>query len=130
MVIEVPDQGVLIIKRKIEPYNNRWALPGLRIMKPESIHDTIERIALQEAGLTLDLTSLRYLGQYVGRFQTEHNRQDLSTGYAVKANSSVLSINPEHFFSYRLIYSANDIPKDTGGMYKFYLNKYFEETEI
>lgn len=126
LVIELPRGGILIVRRIIAPYANSWALPGLRMMKPERIDDTIRRIALQEIGLKVDLDSRRFLGQFVGFFRTENNRQDLSTGYAVKADSDSVNINKNHFSGYRVIRHKSDVPPKTGAMYKYYIEQYFD----
>jgi ADP-ribose pyrophosphatase YjhB (NUDIX family) len=31
LVIEIEGKGYLMVKRKIEPYKDKWALPGLRV---------------------------------------------------------------------------------------------------
>ncbi len=82
LIIDVPEKGVLIARRKIEPYAGKWALPGLRMYKGETINDTLGRIAEDEAGISVNLEQARLVGQFVGKFTTEHNRQDLSTCYA------------------------------------------------
>jgi len=117
---------VVVVRRTIAPYENKWALPGLRMFKPESIDDVLARIAEDELGLKVDLGSKRYIGQYVGRFKTENERQDLSTGYAVCALDGKLEINDKHFSDYRLIDSPASIPGNIGAMYKHYLGMYFE----
>jgi ADP-ribose pyrophosphatase YjhB (NUDIX family) len=123
LVVEYGDEGVVIVRRKISPYKGMWALPGLRMFKPESIEDTIARVALSELGLHVDPTQRRFLGQYVGRFRTERQRQDVSTGYVVRADSSEeLRHNPAHFSSARVV---NEVPDGLGAMYKFYLERYF-----
>lgn len=127
LLIKYRDKGIILVKRKIAPYQNQWALPGLRMFKGEKIEDTLKRIAQKELGLNIDPTSRSFLGQYVGMFTTENNRQDISTGYLINILSDQeLKINPEHFSSIKMIKSKNDIPSQTGAMYKFYLNKYFE----
>ncbi len=50
LVIQMPDGQVLLVRRKLAPYANKWALPGLRMFKPESIEDTLFRIAKQRSG--------------------------------------------------------------------------------
>lgn len=125
LVIDVPDKGVLIVRRKIAPYLGKWALPGLRMYKNESIDDTLKRIAEQEAGLAIAVDEKEQLGQFVGKFKTEHNRQDLSTGYAVRALSSEPVLNDAHFTGHRYIEDVNQIPVDSGAMYSHYLKKYF-----
>lgn len=125
LVINVPERGVLLARRRIAPYAGKWALPGLRILKNEIIDDTLSRIAAKETGLEIDLDDKVFLGQYVGMFKTEHNRQDLSTGYAVNALNDNLDLNGDHFFGHRFINAAEEIPESSGAMYKYYLNEYF-----
>ncbi|MBW7955789.1 NUDIX domain-containing protein [Patescibacteria group bacterium] len=123
LIIEYGDQGVLVVKRKIEPYKNVWALPGLRMFKGESIDDTLKRIAKQEVGLHIDVKQKVLVGQFVGKFSTENNRQDISTCYAVRVSSSQsLKINEAHFSRHQFV---RTVPKPIGAMYKQYLNTYF-----
>ena len=121
LIIEIEGKGYLMVKRTIEPYKNQWALPGLRMYKDESIDDTLVRIAKQEIGIDLDPTKKTLVGQYVGKFKTEHQRQDLSTGYYFKLPvDTEITINSEHFSSFQL---TKDVPTGTGAMYKYYINK-------
>lgn len=124
LVLEYGDMGVILVKRKIAPYESKWALPGLRIFKPESIEDTIRRIAKQEVGLDVDPDKRLFLGQYVGRFKTEYGRQDLSTGYYLKvSDDSKIVLNKDHFSSYKL---TKTVLPNMGAMYKFFFKKYLE----
>jgi len=129
LVIELPRGGVVVVFRKIKPYADTWALPGLRMMKPESIEDTLTRIARQEVGLEIDTKERVFLGQFVGRFRTEMNRQDLSTGYFVRAMDNDIKINTDHFSRCKVIFHRADIPKRMGAMYKYYLHTYFDLKE-
>jgi ADP-ribose pyrophosphatase YjhB (NUDIX family) len=127
LIVELPPNGeVVIARRTIAPYENKWALPGLRMLKPENIDDVIARIAGDELGLHVNLGGKRYVGQYVGRFKTEHERQDISTGYAVTALGGDLVINRDHFSDHQLITNADGIPGNIGAMYKYYLQTYFQ----
>src|SRR6185295_9906108 len=85
LVIEYGSEGVIVVKRKIPPYDGAWGLPGLRMQKSETIEATLRRIARDEVGLDIDPSKRTFLGQYVGKFRSEHGRQDLSTGYMVQA---------------------------------------------
>ncbi|MBS3170514.1 NUDIX domain-containing protein [Candidatus Woesearchaeota archaeon] len=126
LIIQYGDQGVIIVKRTIPPYKNQWALTGLRMLKGESIEDTLQRIAKKELGLDIDSKNKRILGQYVGRFKTEHQRQDISTGYLIQIPSTQpIILNPAHFSAIRIINSKEEIPSRTGAMYKFFLEQYF-----
>ena len=130
LVIECENKGVILVKRRIAPYQNQWALPGLRMFKGENIEETLIRIANQELGLIIDPSEKQFLGQYVGMFTTEHNRQDLSTGYYIRfLSTQEIRINNDHFSGMRLINSKDEIPSRIGAMYKFYLNKYFDLKE-
>jgi|TARA_Y100000310_G_scaffold342022_2_gene443373 8-oxo-dGTP pyrophosphatase MutT (NUDIX family) len=127
LIIEYSDKGIIVVKRKIAPYNNQWALPGLRMFKNEDINDTLVRIAKQELGFNINPKNKKFLGQYVGNFKTENNRQDLSTGYYIKIISNKkIKLNKDHFSSIKFIKSKKDIPLKIGAMYKFYLRKYFD----
>lgn len=124
LIIEIEGRGYLMVKRTIEPYKNQWALPGLRMYKDESIDATLIRIAKQEVGIDLDPTKKLLIGQYVGKFKTEHQRQDLSTGYYFKLPASTeITINGEHFSSFQL---TRKVPDNSGAMYKYYINKVIE----
>ena len=54
LVIEYGQQGIIMVRRTIAPYQHQWALPGLRMLKGENIDDTLRRIARQEVGLTIN----------------------------------------------------------------------------
>lgn len=126
LIIEIEDKGYLLVKRKIEPYKGQWALPGLRMYKDESINDTLTRIAKQEIGIVIDPTKKRLVSQYVGKFKTEHNRQDLSTGYYFKLPASTkIAINDKHFSSYQF---TRNVPGGTGAMYKHFIKMVADNT--
>lgn len=63
LIIEFGDEGYIFVKRKIAPYKNQWAFPGLRMYKGESIDDTLERVALQELGIVIQPKKKILLGQ-------------------------------------------------------------------
>lgn len=112
LVIEYGSQGVIIVRRKIAPY------------KGEGINDALVRIAREEVGLEIKVSRKRVLGQYVGKFRSEHQRQDLSTGYIVRAtDTQPITINTRHFSSFRL---TRSIPNYTGAMYRHYLSRYLK----
>jgi ADP-ribose pyrophosphatase YjhB (NUDIX family) len=123
LLIEYGDKGVILVKRKIAPYKNQWALPGLRMLKGENIDDTLTRIAKLEVGIKINPKEKRLLGQFVGKFSTENNRQDISTGYLVKVtDKEPIILNEKHFSAYSI---SNQIPdRNIGAMYKYYLGLY------
>ena len=103
LIIEYGNKGVIFVKRIIPPYKNVWALPGLRMLKTEEIDDTLERIAFWELEVKINPKNKIFLGQYVGKFKSERNRQDLSTGYwiTIKDNQP-LKPNKEHFSTIKI----------------------------
>jgi len=121
LILEYNNEGIILVKRKIAPYKNQWALPGLRMYKGENIDDTLKRIAEAELGIKIDPKNKIFLGQYIGKFTTEHNRQDISTGYYLKVKDCIIKPNEDHFYSHQI---TKTIPKDIGAMYKYYLNQY------
>ena len=54
LVLEQGNQGVVLVKRRIAPYKNKWALPGLRQYKGESFRETLTRIAKDELDLEIN----------------------------------------------------------------------------
>ncbi len=123
LVLSYGDNGVIVVRRRIAPYRGVWALPGLRMHKPESIDAAIRRIARCELGLDIDPSSRRFLGQYVGRFRTERRRQDLSTGYHLHVDGSqTVTLNDDHFTAWNVV---REVPSPVGAMYRFYLERYF-----
>lgn len=127
LIIELPEQaGILMVHRIIKPYENCWALPGLRMFKPEDIDDVLRRVAADEVGLEVDVAGKRLLGQFVGKFKSEHQRQDVSTGYVVRARHPEVRLNGDHFSSYRIIRKWEEVPEPVGTMYRHYLARYFE----
>lgn len=126
LLLEMPDGGVVLARRTIAPYKDVWALPGLRMFKPEEIDDTLKRIARNEVGVEIEPANRIYLGQFVGKFTEEFNRQDLSTGYHIRvAPGQIIRPNAAHFSEVLYVKSMDEVPADTGEMYVFYLNEFF-----
>lgn len=46
--------SVLLIKRKIKPYINQWALPGGFVLDNESLEEAVERELKEEAGVSIN----------------------------------------------------------------------------
>ena len=56
------DNGIILVKRAIEPYLNYWHLPGGTIYKGETVKDAAIRIAKNETGLDVNFVgSLGYM---------------------------------------------------------------------
>lgn len=124
LILEYRD-GIILVRRKIPPYKNQWALPGLRFYKGEEIADALKRVAKQEVGLVIDPKEARLIGQYNGKFRTEMGRQDLSTSYHIKVqDSQEIRLNRDHFSGCRIITDSESLPGNIGAMYRYHIELY------
>lgn len=76
-------EGVFIIKRKIEPYKDRWHLPGGRIRFRESISAAINRIAKEECGLRVYSHKLIGFMEFPREMQKGNKRHTVSLVFSV-----------------------------------------------
>jgi ADP-ribose pyrophosphatase YjhB (NUDIX family) len=82
-------EGVVFIKRNIAPYKNKWAFPGGRIIRGESIKEAIDRQA-SEIGIKVKIE--RLIGVFPVNFKF---RFDISICYLVKMNGGKLKTTYE-----------------------------------
>jgi 8-oxo-dGTP diphosphatase len=54
----VQDDSILLIKRNIIPFKNRWALPGGHVEYDEKVEDAAVREVLEETGLKVEIEKL------------------------------------------------------------------------
>lgn len=123
LVLEYEESGVIVVKRKIAPYKDVWALPGLRMLKGESIDACLKRIAAQELGLK----NYSQAEDITGSIRREISYRKSTTRYLhllcrEGAEGAKISLNDDHFYEYKIVHS---VPKPIGGMYQYYLNEYF-----
>lgn len=52
--------GLLLIKRKIEPFINQWALPGGLVLNEESLEEAVSRELQEETGVTINYLEQLY----------------------------------------------------------------------
>lgn len=53
---------LFFIKRTIDPFKNKWHVPGGFVLKGESIESCIKRVAKEEANTHLDMEKIKFLG--------------------------------------------------------------------
>ena len=126
VILHTPD-GVLLARRRIAPYRDKWALPGLRVRKGESIEACLRRITANEVGATVDVRDRRLVHQAMGRFRTEEGRQDLSTSYAFKLEAFEPRLNQQHFSAWRFIDPAGPLPSTLAALYRSHLRTFVED---
>ena len=123
LILDTPN-GILLVRRQIEPYKNRWALPGLRMLKGETPNTCIERIGRTEVGLELDAGKKEFVGQAVKIFRDHHNRQDLSTCYAFRIDTADFRLNPDHLSDSLFVRDVTESPGSLGDLYRQHLECY------
>jgi 8-oxo-dGTP diphosphatase len=72
--------NVLLVKRSITPYKNKWSLPGGFVQVDETIEEAAKRIFIQETGLTPN-----YLSQFRTYSDTKRDRRVINEKSAEKA---------------------------------------------
>jgi ADP-ribose pyrophosphatase YjhB (NUDIX family) len=94
----------LLVKRSIEPYKNRWCLPGGIVKRGEKLENKIKEIAKKELGITLQ--SWKPIGFYEKIYSSRH---DISHCYTVTSKNKEIKLDFQakdaRFFS--------KIPKNT-----------------
>jgi len=67
------DNGIVMVKRSIEPWINHWHLPGGTLYKGEVVHDATIRIAKAETGLDVEFVrSVDYM-EFIGEERGDLN---------------------------------------------------------
>jgi 8-oxo-dGTP diphosphatase len=81
--------SVLLIKRKINPYINEWALPGGFVLDHETLEQAVERELQEEAGI-----SINYLEQLFtfGKPDRDPRRRIISISYFGLVKSADFSL--------------------------------------
>lgn len=78
--------GVLLIKRDIQPYRNKWHLPGGRILFRETIDDAIQRIAKKEIGCSVTIKKQVGAMEFLKEVQDGNKRHSVSIVFLVEPN--------------------------------------------
>jgi len=77
------NNSVLCGLRKNAPAKNTYFVPGGRIQKMELMNDAIQRIAIFELGITLDVNRINKLGTYEHIYVDSFVDDNISTHYIV-----------------------------------------------
>jgi len=99
--------SVLLIKRKIEPFLNEWALPGGFVLNHETLEEAVERELLEEAGI-----SINYLEQLFtfGKPSRDPRMRIISVAYFGLVKSSDFSLFASTDASEAAWFNIYDLP--------------------
>ena len=112
------ERHVLLGYRKIPPYRDCWALPGGRIVKKESLHETARR-QLEEIGLCPS-GDYRLVGVYPVNFK---RRSDIT----ISLSTYLLSLQepkPTRELARYIWRPLNDLPSRLGSNYRTMLRDF------
>lgn len=95
VVVRCGDE-VLLLKRRIEPLKDFWALPGGTIYKGETLKGAAARVAEEELGIKIDTAELRLIG--VANFEGGiYGRHDICLTYIADLPQKLeIKINYQH----------------------------------
>lgn len=99
--------SVLLIKRKIEPFLNEWALPGGFVLNHETLEEAVERELLEEAGVFIN-----YLEQLFtfGKPSRDPRMRIISVAYFGLVKSSDFSLFASTDASEAAWFNIYDLP--------------------
>lgn len=110
LVIKSKD-GVLMIKRDIQPYKNKWHLPGGRVLFRETIIDAIQRIAKKEIGCHVTIKKQVGFMEFLKEVQGGNKRHSISIVFLVTAskmkNGAYLKSGNIHPIHYKFLKENN-----------------------
>ncbi len=104
IILKSKKNEFLLVKRTIEPYKNRWCLPGGIIKRGEKLENKIKEIAKEELGIKLE--SWKPIGFYEKIYSTRH---DISHCFVVTSKNKEISLN----FQAKEARFFSKIPKST-----------------
>ena len=69
VIIKNNKNEILLVERAVDPEKGLWDLPGGFIDLEESVEESVIREIKEELGLTLNLTDIKYLDSFPGRYE-------------------------------------------------------------
>lgn len=105
----IKDKKVLLGKRKIEPYENCWCLPGGRMEINETCEEAVIREVKEETGLECEIVKLLNVYSKKGRDPRGHT---VSVGYVLTPIKGKLKPNFES--SELKFFPISEIPQNLG----------------
>jgi len=93
-LIIVYDNNILLGYRNNNPARDFWFVPGCRTYKNETLMQGVQRVALSELGITIDINKLKLLGVYDHIYNNNFDNNDFGTHYVVTAYMIILDKKP------------------------------------
>ena len=93
-VVLIEKEGVLLIRRTIEPAIGEWHTPGGTVLKNEHLEEAVKRVAREEIGLEVSVERMLGIIEYVS--YKNHFSQDISIAFLVKNISEKVPHTDEH----------------------------------
>lgn len=115
MIIRYGDQGIILTKRSIRPYNGWWHLPGSVILKNEKMADTIKRSAKEELGI--EVADPMFIGNYELFTKSRHY---ITHTFAVEYKAGKIKLDSQS--SDIMIIDPRNIPNHTIPIQKLMIN--------
>jgi ADP-ribose pyrophosphatase YjhB (NUDIX family) len=84
-VVLMRKSSLLLIRRTIPPAKGFWHTPGGTVLKGESLHQAVKRVANEELGIKVEV--LRFIGVIEYKTYINHYSQDISLAFLVKTKS-------------------------------------------
>jgi len=104
IIINYKNQGIILTKRAIRPYNGWWHLPGSVVLKNEKMENTVKRSALEELGLEIAAKP-----EFIQNYELFTPRRHYITHlYLAKSNGG--KINLDRQSSSFVIINPRDLP--------------------
>lgn len=120
LIIQYPDGKIILIKRKNDPYQGFWALPGGMVEEDETVEEAAVREAKEETGVRIELK--RLVGVYSDPDRDPRGRV-VSVTYLAKSvsgdpqaadDAAELTLT-EDFFGMKLAFDHEQMLKDAFG---------------
>ncbi|RLG21853.1 NUDIX hydrolase [Candidatus Micrarchaeota archaeon] len=80
------DKGILLIRRKQEPFKDKWCLPGGHVDKNETVEEAAVRELKEETSISVNLNSLKLVGVYSDPDRDPREPRAISVCFYVRTN--------------------------------------------
>lgn len=107
-VVLLRGKSLLMIRRSIPPAVGQWHTPGGTVLKGEDLKQTVERVAKEELGLSVQVT--KFIGVIEYKSYINHYSQDISLAFLVKSKNNKKIKLDEHADKFGFF---PELPKDT-----------------